>query len=202
MGISVGIIGLGVMGRNLALNARDSGFRVVATDSWETARDWAAPEIDVVDDAATMGAALPEPRVILLMVKAGDQVDVEVAALLPHLAAGDVIVDGGNSHYLDTARRAVELGRRQIGFVGLGVSGGAEGARNGPSMMAGSSDVVWALVEPILTAMAAKAAQFEGFVATVRGILCDITIGKNGEWIPELDESLLQALECCKSQRQ
>ena len=137
--MKVGIIGLGVMGRNLALNARDGRCQVVATDSWETARDWAAPGIEVVGDHAALAAALPAPRIVLLMVKAGDQVDVEIAGLVPHLAAGDIVIDGGNSHYRDTERRARDLEHRGIGYLGLGVSGGAEGARHGASLMAGGS---------------------------------------------------------------
>ncbi len=86
--MKVGIIGLGVMGRNLALNARDGGCQVVATDSWEAARDWAAPGIEVVSDHTALASALPAPRIVLLMVKAGNQVDVEIAGLVPHLAAG------------------------------------------------------------------------------------------------------------------
>ncbi len=135
--MKVGIIGLGVMGRNLALNARDGGCQVVATDSWETARNWAAPGIEVVSDHGAFVAALPAPRIVLLMVKAGDQVDVEISGLVPHLAAGDIVIDGGNCHYRDTERRARDLESRGIGYLGLGVSGGAEGARHGASLMAG-----------------------------------------------------------------
>ncbi len=107
--MKVGIVGLGVMGRNLALNARDGGFQLVATDSWEAARGWTAPGIDVVRDNAALASALPAPRIVLLMVKAGDQVDVEISGLAPHLAVGDIVIDGGNSHYRDTERRAQAL---------------------------------------------------------------------------------------------
>ena len=112
--MKVGIIGLGVMGRNLALNARDGGCQVVATDSWEAARDWAAPGIEVVSDHGAFVAALPAPRIVLRRVKAGDQVDGEISGLVPHLAAGDIVIDGGNSHYRDTERRALDRERRGI----------------------------------------------------------------------------------------
>jgi UDP-N-acetylmuramyl tripeptide synthase len=89
MAMKVGIVGLGVMGRNLALNARDGGCQVIVTDSWQAARNWAPRGIEIVDDHGALATALPSPRVVLLMVKAGDQVDVEIAALTPHLAAGE-----------------------------------------------------------------------------------------------------------------
>jgi 6-phosphogluconate dehydrogenase len=157
MAMKVGIVGLGVMGRNLALNARDSGCRVITTDTWETARNWTAHGIEVVDNHAALVSALTAPRIVLLMVKAGDQVDAEIAGLAPHLAAGDILIDGGNSHYRDTERRARDLELRGIGYLGLGVSGGVEGARNGASVMAGGSETTWTAVRPFLTTLAAKA---------------------------------------------
>ncbi len=159
--MKVGIIGLGVMGRNLALNARDGGCQVVATDSWETARNWAAPGVEVVSDFAALASALPAPRIVLLMVKAGDQVDVEIAGLVSHLAAGDIVIDGGNSHYRDTERRAQDLERRGIGYLGLGVSGGAEGARHGASLMVGGSEVAWSAARRFLSTLAAEAGDGE-----------------------------------------
>jgi 6-phosphogluconate dehydrogenase len=150
MAMKVGIVGLGVMGRNLALNARDGGCRVIATDTWQTARDWTAQGIKVVDSPAALASALPTPRIVLLMVKAGDQVDAEIAALAPHLAPRDILIDGGNSNYRDTERRARELEQRGIGYLGLGVSGGAEGARNGASL-------IWAAARPFLATLAASA---------------------------------------------
>lgn len=152
----VGIIGLGVMGRNLALNARDGGCQVTATDSWATARDWRADGIDVVDDHAVLAAALSAPRIVLLMVKADEQVDIEIAGLVSHLAAGDILIDGGNSHYRDTERRAHALEQRGIGYLGVGVSGGAEGARLGASMMAGGGEATWNAASPFLSTLAAR----------------------------------------------
>jgi 6-phosphogluconate dehydrogenase len=157
MAMKVGIVGLGVMGRNLALNARDGGCRVIATDTWRTARDWTAQGIEVVGSPAALASALPAPRIVLLMVKAGDQVDAEIAALEPHLAAGDILIDGGNSNYRDTERRGRDLAQRGIGYLGLGVSGGAEGARNGASLMAGGSAATWADARPFLSTLAASA---------------------------------------------
>lgn len=155
--MKLGMIGLGVMGRNLALNARDRGLEVVATDSWASARQWAAPGIAVAGDAAALASALPAPRTVLVMVKAGDQVDREIAGLAPHLGPGDVVVDGGNSHYRDTERRARELEGRGIGYLGLGVSGGAEGARHGAALMAGGSAAAWATARRVLRPLAAEA---------------------------------------------
>lgn len=159
--MKVGIVGLGVMGRNLALNAGDGGYQVVATDAWETARNAAPRGIEVVGDPAALAGALTTPRVILLMVKAGDQVDVEIAGLVPHLAAGDIVIDGGNSHYRDTERRADELGQRRIGYLGAGVSGGAEGARHGASIMVGGSETVWNAAQAFLSTLSAKAGDGE-----------------------------------------
>lgn len=155
--MQVGIVGLGVMGRNLALNARDGGCRVVATDAWETARSAAPHGIEVVGDPAALVAALATPRIVLLMVKAGEQVDAEIAALAPLLTPGDIVIDGGNSHYRDTERRAGELARQGVGYLGLGISGGAEGARTGASLMAGGSGAAWAAAHPFLSTLAAKA---------------------------------------------
>ena len=159
--MKVGIVGLGVMGRNLALNARDGGFQLVATDSWEAARGWAAPGIDVVSDNAALVSALPAPRIVLLMVKAGDQVDVEISGLAPHLAVGDIVIDGGNSHYRDTERRAQALEGSGIGYLGLGVSGGAEGARHGAALMAGGSEAAWRAAHRFLSTLAAVASDGE-----------------------------------------
>jgi len=145
------------MGRNLALNARDSGFEIIATDSWQSARHWSSPGIAVVDAAAVLVAALPPQRTVLLMVKAGDQVDREIAGLVPHLAPGDVVIDGGNSHYRDTERRAAELEARGVGYLGLGVSVGAEGARHGPAMMAGGGEPAWRTARDLLLPLAARA---------------------------------------------
>jgi 6-phosphogluconate dehydrogenase len=153
--MKAGLVGLGVMGRNLVLNLRDKGHEIVATDSWESARSWSPPGVVVAADHAALVAALETPRIVWLMVKAGEQVDNEIATLLPHLSAGDTIIDGGNSFYRDTERRCAELAERGIGFLGVGISGGAEGARNGAAMMVGGDRAVWAGAEPLLSSVAA-----------------------------------------------
>ena len=155
--MKAGLIGLGVMGRNLALNLRDNGHDVVATDAWESARAWAVPGISIVHDHAALAVQLPRPRVIVLMVKAGDQVDKEISELTPHLDPGDVIVDGGNSRYLDTEHRSDGLIKKGIGFLGVGISGGAEGARTGAAIMVGGTDASWQTVRPLLSSLAAVA---------------------------------------------
>ncbi len=155
--MAVGLVGLGVMGRNLALNWRDAGHEVVATDSWAEARAWRAKGIMVCDDLPFMLAALPSPRVILLMVKAGDQVDFEIANLVQHIGPGDTIIDGGNSYYRDTERRAASLAARGIGYLGIGISGGAEGARHGAALMVGGEEQTWNHARPVLETVAATA---------------------------------------------
>ncbi len=160
---TLGVVGLGVMGRNLALNARDHGVRVVAYDAYAEVRDsfeqhaQADAQLHVAPDVASLVDALPAPRTILLMVKAGDVVDDTIAMLMEHLDEGDLVIDGGNSHYLDTRRRAETLAERGFAFLGVGVSGGEEGARHGPSLMPGGDQEAYARVAPMLASMAARA---------------------------------------------
>jgi len=155
----IGIIGLGVMGRNLALNMVDQGVSVAGYDRSAAARDLAAAAaLQTVDSPQVLIARLPQPRRILLMVPAGAPVDGAISELQPLLARGDLLIDGGNSHFTDTARRTQALAAAGIDFLGLGVSGGEEGARKGPSLMVGGSRAAYSAVEPILTAIAARAA--------------------------------------------
>jgi len=154
--MQAGLIGLGVMGRNLALNLHDKGHEVVATDSWESARAWSAPGVDVVASHAEMVGRLAAPRVVLLMVKAGEQVDREIETVTSYLAPGDTIIDLGNSYYRDTERRAAELAERGFGFLGIGISGGAEGARYGAALMAGGGHADWARARQLLGPSAAQ----------------------------------------------
>ncbi len=141
----IGLIGLGTMGRNLALNLADHGTPLVV---WERdpqlaalARDQLPAGTVWADSPAALAAILPAPRAILLMVTAGAAVDAVVEALQPSLAPGDVVLDGGNADARDTARRQAGLAGTGIELIGLGVSGGEEGARFGPALMAGGSAV-------------------------------------------------------------
>jgi 6-phosphogluconate dehydrogenase len=159
----LGVIGLAVMGRNLVLNLSDHGLRVaVYNRTWERTRDLLTTEAagrDILGcpTLAELVGALRTPRVVLLMVKAGVGVDAVLDQLLPLLAPGDVIVDGGNSHYGDTARRYEWLARAGIRFIGMGVSGGEEGARQGPSLMPGGDPAAWPLVRGLFQPIAAQA---------------------------------------------
>lgn len=156
----LGLIGLGTMGRNLALNLADRGTPLVV---WERDADLAATARSVLPETTAwaggpgaLAAALPAPRAILLMVTAGPAVDAVIDALRPGLAPGDVILDGGNADARDTARRQAALAGTSIELIGLGVSGGEEGARYGPALMAGGSAAAWTRVAPALNAIAAR----------------------------------------------
>jgi len=159
----VGMIGLGVMGQNLALNMADHGFAVAAYNrSPEVTRGFVAENPDT--PGGLVGCRTPRelvrrlrrPRRIVLLIKAGPPVDGVLAQLLPLLERGDVVVDGGNSLYTDTMRRERELAARGIHFVGSGVSGGEEGARFGPSLMPGGSREGWRAIKPVWSAVAAR----------------------------------------------
>ena len=158
----LGIIGLGVMGENLALNAADHGFRVALWDRTETKvasiieRDGPTGTLIGTRTLEEFTAAFGEPRRILLMIKAGAPVDEMLDRLTPLLAAGDVVIDGGNSFFADTQRREAALRPRGVHFVGMGVSGGEEGARHGPSLMPGGARVAYDYLQPILEAISAK----------------------------------------------
>jgi 6-phosphogluconate dehydrogenase len=160
----LGMIGLGTMGQNLLLNMADHDFVVAGHD-----KDPA--KIDALESAAgTSGRSnvkgflnlqefidnLKLPRAVMLLVPAGKIVDQVIADLVPILAPGDLIIDGGNSHFTDTNRRVEELKGKGLHFFGMGVSGGEEGARHGPSMMPGGDRKAYAVVEPVLKAVAAK----------------------------------------------
>ena len=155
--MQIGLIGLGVMGRNLALNMRAQGLDVVATDAWESARAWRADGVKVVESAAALVEALEAPRVILLMIKAGAPVDAQLDELKGLLTPGDTVMDGGNSLYLDTGRRDQAYLDAGLGFLGIGISGGAEGARTGAAMMVGGPEDNWKRARPLLEGLAAEA---------------------------------------------
>jgi len=157
-----GLIGLAVMGQNLALNVESKGFSV-AVYNRTTARTqefMAGPakgkNIIGAESLEDFVAALSRPRKIMLMVKAGQPVDDFIEQLLPHLDKGDLIIDGGNSHFPDTVRRNKALAEKGFLYIGTGVSGGEEGALLGPSIMPGGQREAYDLVEPILTKIAAQ----------------------------------------------
>jgi 6-phosphogluconate dehydrogenase len=150
------------MGRNLALNLVDHGTALVVWERdpalAETARAALPTSTVWADGAAAVAAALPAPRAVLLMVTAGPAVDAVIDALRPALSPGDAIIDGGNADARDTARRQAALAGTGIELIGLGVSGGEEGARFGPALMAGGDASAWDRVAPALTAIAARTA--------------------------------------------
>ncbi|MBN2554941.1 MAG: decarboxylating NADP(+)-dependent phosphogluconate dehydrogenase [Anaerolineales bacterium] len=158
----IGLIGLGVMGRNLVLNMSDHDFRVAVYNRT------AADVDDFLENEASSGditgaytleelvSSLQSPRMIMLMIKAGSPVDATIEALIPLLERGDIIIDGGNSHFEDTARRVALLKEHQLHYIGAGVSGGEIGARFGPSIMPGGDEAAWPHVQPILQAIAAR----------------------------------------------
>jgi len=158
----IGLIGLAVMGQNLVLNMADHGFRVVAYNrTVEKTTEFVAglPEDSGISGAETLEAlvaGLAKPRKVMIMVRAGAAVDAVIAELVPLLDEGDVIIDGGNSNFPDSERRAEELGERGLLFVGTGVSGGEEGARHGPSLMPGGNPEAWPLIRDIFQGIAAK----------------------------------------------
>ncbi len=174
----IGMIGLAVMGQNLVLNMNDHGFSVAVFNRTvsKVAAFLSGPAsgrktIFGAEDMEEFISLLQRPRKVMLMVKAGVVVDSFIEMLLPFLDEGDIIIDGGNSHYPDTERRAKELGRKGILFIGTGVSGGEKGARKGPSLMPGGNPKAWPLVKDILQGIAAK---------TDKGEICCQWVGENG----------------------
>ena len=153
----IGLIGLGVMGRNFALNLADKGFQVAGYNRDPVKRRLVNhPGIYVADDVGALCEHLRQPRAVMMLVPAGKPVDDVIEALTPHLAAGDMIIDSGNSHFTDTDRRSRALEKKGLLFMGMGMSGGASGARNGPSLMPGGPEPVYRRVAAILEAAAAQ----------------------------------------------
>lgn len=159
----IGLIGLAVMGQNLVLNMADHGFKVVVFNRTTTkvdefiAGEAKAKSVIASHSIEELCTKLSRPRKIMLMVKAGDVVDHFIQQLLPFLESGDIIVDGGNSLYTDTERRVKQCAEKGIRFLGVGVSGGEEGARHGPSLMPGGDPDAWPEVRGIYQAIAARA---------------------------------------------
>jgi 6-phosphogluconate dehydrogenase len=159
----IGLTGLAVMGENLVLNLAGKGYPVAVhnrtaakVDAFLAGRAKGLP-ISGFHQVGDFAGAIERPRTVLMMLKAGDPVDRFISQLLPYLDPGDIVIDGGNSHYLDTIRRTLELREKGILFVGAGVSGGEEGALKGPSIMPGGASEAWPQIAPILTAIAARA---------------------------------------------
>ena len=173
----IAVIGLAVMGQNLILNMNDHGFTVAAYNRTVSkvdeflAREAAGTKIVGAHSIEEMVKLLKRPRRVMLMVKAGKPVDEFIELLLPHLEAGDIIIDGGNSLFDDTIRRTKYVESKGLLYIGTGVSGGEEGARRGPSIMPGGSPAAWPHVKDIFQAIAAKV---EG------GAPCCEWVGENG----------------------
>jgi 6-phosphogluconate dehydrogenase len=177
MNADIGLIGLAVMGENLVLNMESKGFStavynrtVSRVDSFLSERG-AGKKITGCHSMAELAASLSRPRKVMIMVKAGQAVDETIEQLLTVFEKGDIIIDGGNSNYQDTIRRAAYVESQGLLYIGAGVSGGEEGALTGPSIMPGGSPSAWNLVKPVLQAISAKVEQ---------GVPCCDWVGENG----------------------
>ncbi|MCM3228061.1 NADP-dependent phosphogluconate dehydrogenase [Bacillus altitudinis] len=171
----IGVVGLAVMGKNLALNIESRGFSVSVYNRSSSKTEEFLQESQGKNVVGTYSIeefvqSLETPRKILLMVKAGAATDATIQSLLPHLEKGDILIDGGNTYYKDTQRRNQELAESGIHFIGTGVSGGEEGALKGPSIMPGGQKEAHEIVKPILEAISAK----------VDGEPCTTYIGPDG----------------------
>ncbi|MDR1645687.1 MAG: decarboxylating NADP(+)-dependent phosphogluconate dehydrogenase [Tannerellaceae bacterium] len=172
----LGLIGLAVMGENLALNMESKGFTVAVynrtvsrVDTFISGRGQGKRFIGA-HSIEELCRSLKRPRKVMMLVKAGQAVDDFIEQIIPHLEPGDVIIDGGNTHFPDTIRRTAYVESRGLLYVGSGVSGGEEGALNGPSMMPGGSHEAWEVIKPIFQAICAKA----------DGAPCCEWVGENG----------------------
>lgn len=176
MKADIGLIGLAVMGKNLVLNMDDHGYKVAVYNRTTTVVDeflaGVARNTDVIGTHSLEELVdnLVSPRIVMLMIKAGEAVDQTIDKLAPLLSAGDIIVDGGNSLFTDTTRRTLALKEKNILFVGAGISGGEEGARRGPAIMPGGNRDAWPAIKPI----------FQAISAQVDGQPCCEWVGDNG----------------------
>ena len=160
----IGLYGLAVMGQNFALNMADHGFSVCVGNrsqskvdaTVERAKNEGNLPIVGSDSPADFVSKLSKPRKIVILVQAGNPVDLTIAALSEHLEEGDLIIDGGNEWFPNQIRRSEELKEKGIMFIGMGISGGEEGARNGPSLMPGGLKEAYDLIEPIIKKCAAQ----------------------------------------------
>ncbi len=174
---NIGMVGIGVMGENLVLNMENKGYSVSVFDLDKGKIDnfingrARGKKITGCYSKEDLVESLEKPRKIMMMVPAGNAVDGLIESLLPHLAKGDILIDGGNSHFPDTTRRTKYLESKGMLFVGAGVSGGEEGALNGPSIMPGGSNEAWPAVKAILQSIAAK---------VDNGVPCCDWIGEDG----------------------
>jgi 6-phosphogluconate dehydrogenase len=171
------LIGLAVMGQNLILNMNDHGFTIVAFNRTVSKvddflkKEAKGTHVIGAHSIEEVVAKLKRPRRVMMLVKAGQAVDDFIAALIPHLEPGDIIIDGGNSNYLDTIRRTKEVEAKGLLYIGTGVSGGEEGARRGPSIMPGGSPAAWPHVKEIFQSISAKVED---------GTPCCDWVGENG----------------------
>lgn len=172
----IGVVGMAVMGKNLALNIESRGYSVsifnrTASKTDDVIAQHPDKKLFPTYSVEEFVQSLEKPRRILLMVQAGKPTDLTIQSLLPHLDKGDILIDGGNTFFKDTIRRNAELANSGINFIGTGVSGGEEGALKGPAIMPGGQEEAYRLVEPILKEIAAKANDGEP---------CVTYIGENG----------------------
>ena len=183
--IDIGIIGLAVMGENLVLNIESRGFSaavynrtVSKVDDFINGRG-AGKKIKGCHNLNELAASLKKQRKAMIMVKAGEAVDTAIDDLIAVFESGDILIDGGNSNYLDTIRRTAYVESKGLLYIGTGVSGGEEGALKGPSIMPGGSPPAWPLIKPVFQAIAAKA-DADGSADGSGGVPCCDWVGENG----------------------
>lgn len=173
----IALIGLAVMGENLVMNMESKGFTVAVynrtTEKVKRFVEGRAAGKNIIGCCSIeeLAASLERPRKVFMMVKAGSAVDALIEQLLPYLEEGDILIDGGNSHFPDTVRRTAYVESKDLLYIGCGVSGGEEGALNGPSMMPGGSPAAWPFVKPIFQSICAK---------VENGVPCCDWVGENG----------------------
>ena len=173
----IALIGLAVMGENLVMNMASKGFTVAVynrtTEKVKRFVEGRAAGKNIIGcySIEELAASLEKPRKVFMMVKAGSAVDALIEQLLPYLEEGDILIDGGNSHFPDTVRRTAYVESKGLLYIGCGVSGGEEGALNGPSMMPGGSPAAWPFVKPIFQSICAK---------VENGAPCCDWVGENG----------------------